>query len=277
MNALPTWQLYDGAAETYDRYRTGYPHAVLSALKERVGTAAAGGKALDVGAGTGIFSRRLLETLPDLAEILCVEPNADMARVGRAACKPFARIRYEQGLAEHLPVDAASRVLVTAATAANWFDRPVFFREVARVLAPGGTLALLQYKHRYWNNPVSADFATFQEHCIPGYRRDTYSSFNGGYGRADFAQELVSCGRFSAVTHLSVPWEQHASPEEFRGYCYSMSHIKKADDCLGRAAVRDELERLIERHLDNDGCLTVGWVTELTMATTSPLTVESMQ
>lgn len=266
MNSLPTWQLYDGAAEKYERYRPGYPQAVFEALKARCGSAAMAGKALDVGAGTGIFSRQLLRAIPELAEVVCVEPNEDMVGVGSAACRVLGKIRYRRGFAESLPAPDSSVDLVTSATAAHWFDRPVFFREVIRVLQPNGLLALLQNKHRYWDDPLAADFADFEERCIPGYQRGTYSDFRGGYAPADFERELREHGAFDAVTKLSVPWEQHFTASEFRGFCYSMGHIKKAQAQVGPTMVSDEIDRLIARHTRADGQMILGHVAELTMA-----------
>lgn len=50
-----------------------------------------------------------------------------------------------QSSAEQLPVDAGQVDLLTAMTAAHWFDRPKFLLEADRVLKPGGCLALLSY------------------------------------------------------------------------------------------------------------------------------------
>jgi ubiquinone/menaquinone biosynthesis C-methylase UbiE len=266
MIAAPTWQLYDGAAETYERHRPRYPLATLQALKARLGALALAGRAVDAGAGTGIFSRQLLQALPELADLQCVEPNQDMIEVGTGACGGFPKIFYSHGFAEALPVADARVVLVTAATAANWFDRPVFFREVLRVLVPGGLLALLQNKPRFWDDPLVADFSAFQERCIPGYKRGTYSDFNGGYGRADFEAELREHGSFDNVIKHTVPWDRSLTPDEFRGYCYSMGHIKKAEASVGAARVAAEIDELIERHIQPDGALCFGWMAELTMA-----------
>lgn len=50
-----------------------------------------------------------------------------------------------QCAAEDLPFAAGEVDLVTAMTAAHWFDRRLFFQEADRVLRPGGCLALLSY------------------------------------------------------------------------------------------------------------------------------------
>lgn len=50
-----------------------------------------------------------------------------------------------QGTAEELPFASGEVDLVTAMTAAHWFDRQKFLQEADRVLRPGGCLALLSY------------------------------------------------------------------------------------------------------------------------------------
>lgn len=266
MNAAATWQLYDGSAETYERYRPTYPAATLHTLKQRLGALERGGKALDAGAGTGLFSRQLLSALPGLEEITCVEPNQDMIRVGQHACVVFPRIRYQRGFAEVLPVPDHRFALVTASAAANWFDRPKFLREALRVLVPGGVLALLQNKPRYWDCALVSALSDFLDVAIPGYRRGTYSDFNSGYGPADFVAELRETGLFRNVTKHSADWEQRMTPEEFRGFCYSMGHMKKAQATLGAAKVAADIDDLIDRHVDREDRLIFAWSAELTLA-----------
>jgi SAM-dependent methyltransferase len=273
VSAALTWQLYDGSAETYERYRPTYPPAILALLKARLGSRAVAGRALDAGAGTGIFSRQLLSIFPELAEIHCVEPNEDMIDVGMRACSACPAIRYVRGFAETLPAPNASFVLVTASTAANWFDRPKFMRESARVLIPGGLLALLQNKPRFWDDSLIADLSDFLERCIPGYRRGTYSDFTGGYGPADFAHELRQSPAFRNVTKDGVYWEQRMTADQLRGYVYSMGHIKKAQATVGASRVADEVDQLVDRHRDRDGGLIFSWVAELTMADAAVLSV----
>lgn len=51
-----------------------------------------------------------------------------------------------QSPAEQLPFESSQVDLVTAMTAAHWFDGPRFLKEVERVLKPNGCLALLGNK-----------------------------------------------------------------------------------------------------------------------------------
>jgi len=55
------------------------------------------------------------------------------------------RLDHRQCPAEELPFASGEVDLVTAMTAAHWFDRQRFLREADRVLRPGGCLALLSY------------------------------------------------------------------------------------------------------------------------------------
>lgn len=54
-------------------------------------------------------------------------------------------LSLSQGQAEELPFGPGEVDLVTAMTAAHWFERQKFLVEADRVLRPGGCLALLSY------------------------------------------------------------------------------------------------------------------------------------
>ena len=76
-----TWQyrssmvLFEHVADDYDAYRPRYPGALYDQL-DAVVDGLAGKRVADVGAGTGIASRQLLERG---ALLIAVEPGADSA------------------------------------------------------------------------------------------------------------------------------------------------------------------------------------------------------
>jgi SAM-dependent methyltransferase len=99
----------------------------------------------DVGAGTGIFTASLLATG---ARVSAVEPNAPMRQALVASLGEHARLTVHAGSAEATGLPAGSVDLVTAAQAFHWFDAAAARRECARILRPGGRVALV------WNNRV---------------------------------------------------------------------------------------------------------------------------
>ncbi|CZS95671.1 related to trans-aconitate 3-methyltransferase [Rhynchosporium agropyri] len=103
---------------------------------------------LDVGCGPGITSRALA---PLFAHVIGLDPSEGMIAEARSLSGKTATgesIRYEISTAEDLgwhldqPVEDGSVDLITASTAAPWFDMAAFWPRAARVLKPGGTVAI---------------------------------------------------------------------------------------------------------------------------------------
>ena len=125
--------LYDGLADCYSQFRPSYPEPLLASLSCAILAAPPhGGTVLDVGSGTGIFTRQLRERLPPELAIVGVEPSPDM-RAKAKATGAQAGIRYVDGAAECLPFEDGTARAVLAATAAHWFPRPAFYHEARRM------------------------------------------------------------------------------------------------------------------------------------------------
>ncbi|MCP3417863.1 class I SAM-dependent methyltransferase [Bradyrhizobium brasilense] len=270
MNTPLTWRLYNGAAVGYDEYRPKYPEDVFGILSRYHVAPVPLRTAVDVGAGTGIFSRQLMELVPSIESLTCVDANSDMAAIAKERSTTFRGLDVLIGLAENLPLPDRSCDLVTAATSANWFDRPKFYDQAARVLKPSGTLLLLQNNHRYWESAFLDDFYSFQERHIPGYCRGRYSNCLGGYGKADFEAELRSRSDLVAVERHKIEWQQMITADQFRGYCYSMAHIKTAIDHSGAASIAHDIDALLERHRDGSGNVAVEWLTDVVFSRAAP-------
>ncbi|XP_048857208.1 putative methyltransferase DDB_G0268948 isoform X2 [Brienomyrus brachyistius] len=99
------------------------------------------GLAADVGCGSGQGTIRLG---PHFLQVVGMDVSPAQLEMARA-CASAPNISYRQCPAEELPLEDGSVDLVTAMSAAHWFDRPRFLAEAFRVLRPGGCLALLNY------------------------------------------------------------------------------------------------------------------------------------
>jgi SAM-dependent methyltransferase len=120
------------AAATYERGRPPYPPEALDWLLPPGAR-----RVLDLGAGTGKLTRQLVSRGLD---VVAVEPLEGM-REQLSQVLPGATVL--DGSAEHIPLPDGSVDAVLAAQAWHWVEPERAAPEVARVLAPGGTLGLL--------------------------------------------------------------------------------------------------------------------------------------
>jgi SAM-dependent methyltransferase len=123
-------QSFGAAAVLYDQARPTYPE---EAIRWMLGTAPR--RVLDLGAGTGIFSRQVAALGHP---VTAVEPDPGMRTRLEEASPGVVALA---GSAEAIPLPDESSDAVVAAQAFHWFDNDAAHSEIARVLVPGGTLA----------------------------------------------------------------------------------------------------------------------------------------
>jgi SAM-dependent methyltransferase len=131
-------------AEAYQRARPSYAPAAVERLVSELGLGR-GSRVLDLAAGTGRLAALLA---PRVGALVAVEPSEPMRRV---LSRELPAIEVHAATAERLPLDDASLDAVVVAEAFHWFDARAALAEIARVVRPGGGLALL------WNVSVRAD------------------------------------------------------------------------------------------------------------------------
>jgi SAM-dependent methyltransferase len=160
---------YGRAAEAYARARPSYPDAAIDWLLAGLG---ARGRVVEVGAGTGKFTARLVERG---VAVLAVEPVAAM-RDRLAALGTL--VTPLEATAERLPFESGSAGALVASQSLHWADVPVALAEFDRVLAADGALGLI------WNfRDVGVPWQRDLDALLESLRGDAPHSRDGRWER----------------------------------------------------------------------------------------------
>jgi ubiquinone/menaquinone biosynthesis C-methylase UbiE len=145
--------LFDDVAGLYDATRQGYPEEIVNAVCATAGIgcgaagavgAEMGAKVLEIGCGTGQLTRQLAGGEFNLTAIDI--GTAMVAAARRNVADPMVTFQvcsFEEFVGSG-PFD-----LIVSATAFHWVDPAVGWAKAARLLRPGGWLALMSTGERY--------------------------------------------------------------------------------------------------------------------------------
>jgi len=234
---------FSDRADDYVRYRPGYPAGAVSAMLDGLGPPASV-RAADIGAGTGISARLLADRG---ASVIAVEPGDEMRR----AATPHPHVTWTAGLAEATGLRSASVDLVLCAQSFHWFKPPPALAEFARILRPGGRLALM------WNRRSRSDPFT------AGYRQAIFDV--GGESGAEqmaFDPDVIpASGQFTPPERLAWPNLQRLDLEGLIGRAQSASYVPKSGPEGER--LLSMLRALHSRHADATGVVTIVYETEV--------------
>ncbi|WP_424929639.1 class I SAM-dependent methyltransferase [Amaricoccus tamworthensis] len=141
MDAAAKGQVSASAAEIYDRF---FVPALFGEWGEplcRAAGVAQGERVLDVACGTGATTRAAAEIVGPGGNVTGIDRNDGMLDVARQNCA--RHMEFVDGMAEALPFEDGSFDRVLCQFALMFFeDREAALREMRRVLAPRGAVAL---------------------------------------------------------------------------------------------------------------------------------------
>jgi SAM-dependent methyltransferase len=228
-------------ADAYERSRPGYPDDAVVWL---VGAEPC--DVIELGAGTGKLTRSLVALGH---RVTAVEPLAEMRQHLRVAAPAVAVL---EGSAEAIPTGDGSTDVVVCAQAFHWFDHPIALREIARVLRPGGRLALV------WNT---------RDDRVPWVAQlsDTVMGRETVVDR-DAVEPIAASGLFGPVERATFPHAQRLDRQALLDLVLSRSYcaVRTEEE---RAPVLEQAGRLFDEHSGGAATIELSYLTECFRAT----------
>lgn len=218
---------FAGVADAYERARPSYPAEAVAWLVDGEGGDRSGPprRVVELGAGTGKLTREMADAGH---HVVATDPLEPMLRhlVGAV---PAARAAL--GRAEQIPVRSRWADVVVSAQAYHWFDLDRTLPEVARVLRPGGRIALV------WN---------LRDERIPWVKRLGRLIGTGDHN-TDPTLALLGTGLFGFVESATFRFWQPLDRDRIRDLVTSRSRVAVMDEAE-RARVLSAVDALYDEY-----------------------------
>ena len=179
---------FDTIAEDYDRFRPSYPDGLIDRACARAGLRP-GSHVVEVGCGTGKLTVALVERG---LVVDAVDPGSNLVEVARARVAG-ASVRFHVDRFEDVELPAGAFEAVFSATAFHWVDPDVSWAKSARLLRPGGLLALLTHvggSLLELDDAVRAAWREVLPEAANWYARDEETLWSGAEARRDNVSEV---------------------------------------------------------------------------------------
>jgi SAM-dependent methyltransferase len=217
-----TGAAFEDLVDDYEAARPRYPQALYDRL-------AAVGRVLELGAGTGIATRKLART----AQVVATDLGPRMLGRLHAVLPDVPAVVAR---AEALPFDDGAFDLLCGAQMWHWVDVATAAAEAARVLRPAGRLAI------WWNGVDAAGQPWWEaqqqrlEAGNPAFTRDYRDVDHGGIA--------LSTGAFRSVESWETSWRRELEWPLYERWLRSKSYVQAVADLDGfLAAERASLAR----------------------------------
>lgn len=183
---------FSSASGRYAAFRPNYPATLYSWL---AGLCAEHDTAWDCATGSGQAAQGLA---PHFRHVVATDASAEQIR----HAMPHPGIDYRVAPAEASRLADHSVDLITVAQAAHWFDLPRFYAEVARVLKPGGVIALWGYGRMVLPGELDAPFQRFYEEIVGPYWPPERALIDDAYKGLLFPFDEIAAPPFA----IQVEW-----------------------------------------------------------------------
>lgn len=217
-------EMFNKAADYYDKYRPSYPKEIVDAIINETGIKD-GSKLLEIGAGSGkateLFAGKGFN-------ILCIEPGEDLVRIGNDKFENDT-IKFQCSRFEDYDFADQDWDVIFAAQAFHWVPQPQGYEKCASVLKNNGHLAV------FWNMYITYDNAVDNELLAISNK---YGGFADFLSEKDcekrintIVSEIENSRLFSKPKVFRKLWEKNYTADEYFGFVLTGNRfIQKSED-----------------------------------------------
>lgn len=248
METDPT-KRFSGRVDNYVKYRPTYPNKVLDYLKDKCNLSLASVIA-DVGAGTGIFTKLLLNKG---YIVYAIEPNQPMRDAATHQLSAYTNFIPVDGTAEVTKLAPRSIDLIVCAQAFHWFNNEQTRLEFNRILAKDGKVALI------WNNRLvnSDEFSKAYDALLKNQSVDYDKVNHQNISSIDFKAFF----RHGVYSVKRIPNSQVFDEDGLIGRAFSSSYVPPQDSIAGQEFLK--LLKDVFNQYNHNGKVTFHYQTEI--------------
>lgn len=224
--------------QNYIKYRPDYPAAVLSFISSRTGLTSSF-KIADIGSGTGIFTKQLLNAGYN---VYAVEPNEQMRDAADTFLEVYPKYSSINGSSNHTTLTAHTMDLIVCAQAFHWFNTPETKAEFQRILVNDAYVALIWNKRITQTDEFSKAYDELLRQKSVDYNEVNHQNLN--------ASDFEAFFKDAKYEKVSFPNVQVFDEEGFIGRAYSSSYVPAESSEEGKTFLK-ELKNLFDTHQQN--------------------------
>lgn len=233
---MESTERFSGRSKHYVKYRPSYSQEVIQHLLQSVGITATDLIA-DIGAGTGIFTKLLLD---EHLQVVAVEPNDEMRLVLTKYLQSYVttdehrqrRLTISGGSAEETNLPSSSVDHIVCAQAFHWFNAELARKEFRRILKQDGQVVLLWNQRDVSASEFMNDYDQLflkygkqydeveHKHICQAYLKPFYGQHEPQHASYPYSQQLDREGLFGRIQSSSFALSE--TDEHYEEY---LAHI----------------------------------------------------
>lgn len=211
---------FTGLAYDYSQNRPNYCSSILKALLGLLEKPVSEVDFIDVGAGTGIWTRMVHAA--GVRSVTAVEPNKDMFVNGMKDSQ-HTSIKWLAGSAEQTGLTTESADWLTMASSFHWANFYKATKEFHRVLRPGGRFTALWNPRLIEANPLLVEIEAHLYTLCPNIKR--VSSGRSGITET-LTTQLQASPYFEDVVYLEGSHVIEMTPQRYLGAWRSVNDLR---------------------------------------------------